>query len=80
MLFGMAANLGKLKIELREAEDNLVKALAGKYQSLTIYHFYAVVYFFSFYVHCNFSLISGSNFEENRVSRLRKVLGLLKEH
>ncbi|KAG5592060.1 hypothetical protein H5410_042574 [Solanum commersonii] len=28
MLFGMAANLGKLKIELREAEDNLVKALA----------------------------------------------------
>uniref|UniRef100_M1DM47 Uncharacterized protein n=1 Tax=Solanum tuberosum TaxID=4113 RepID=M1DM47_SOLTU len=25
----MAANLGKLKTELREAEDNLVKALAG---------------------------------------------------
>jgi len=48
MLFGMAANLGKLKIELREAEDNLVKALAGKYQSLTIYLFYAVVYFLVF--------------------------------
>lgn len=25
----MAAKLGKLKTELREAEDNLVKALAG---------------------------------------------------
>ncbi|KAG5584299.1 hypothetical protein H5410_044733 [Solanum commersonii] len=41
----MAADLGKLKTELREAEDNLVKALA-----------------------------------ENQLSRLRKVLGLLKQH
>ncbi|KAG5598922.1 hypothetical protein H5410_030292 [Solanum commersonii] len=39
MLFGMAASLGKLKIELREAEDNLVKALAEKLKIMLKHQF-----------------------------------------